>query len=43
LNRGFFSDDQLIKNIDRIRHLPFAICHLPAVIVQGRYDVICPA
>jgi len=32
---GFFSDDQLVRNIDRI-------AHLPAVIVQGRYDVICP-
>jgi len=31
LNRGFFADDQLIRDIDRIRHLP-------AVIVQGRYD-----
>jgi proline iminopeptidase len=35
LNKGFFTDDQLIRNVDRIRHLP-------AVIVQGRYDVICP-
>lgn len=35
LNRGFMEDDQLILNMDRIRHLP-------AVIVQGRYDVICP-
>lgn len=35
LNKGFFTEDQLIRNIDRIRHLP-------AVIVQGRYDVICP-
>lgn len=35
LHDGFFSDDQLIRNIDRIRHLP-------AVIVQGRYDVVCP-
>ena len=26
---------QLVRNIARIRHLP-------AVIVQGRYDVICP-
>jgi proline iminopeptidase len=34
-NLGFFSDDQLIGNMDQIRHLP-------AVIVQGRYDVICP-
>jgi len=35
LNGGFFEDDQLIHNLGRIRHLP-------AVIVQGRYDVICP-
>lgn len=35
LNDGFFTEDQLIRNIDRIRHLP-------AVIVQGRYDVVCP-
>ncbi len=32
---GFFSDDQLMQNLHRI-------AHLPAVIVQGRYDVICP-
>ncbi|MCP5146057.1 MAG: prolyl aminopeptidase [Gammaproteobacteria bacterium] len=36
VNHGFFSEDgYLLKNIDRIRHLP-------AVIVQGRYDVVCP-
>jgi proline iminopeptidase len=34
-NLGFFSDDQLIGNMGQIRHLP-------AVIVHGRYDVICP-
>lgn len=34
-NLGFFSDDQLIREVGRI-------AHLPAVIVQGRYDVICP-
>jgi proline iminopeptidase len=34
-NLGFFSDDQLVKNVG-------SIAHLPAVIVQGRYDVICP-
>lgn len=34
-HRGFFSDDQLIANMHKIRHLP-------AVIVHGRYDVICP-
>ncbi|HVK94686.1 MAG TPA: prolyl aminopeptidase [Noviherbaspirillum sp.] len=35
LHQGFFADDQLIRNIDRIRHLP-------AVIIQGRYDLVCP-
>lgn len=35
-NKGFFKDeDQLLKNIDKIRHIP-------AIIVQGRYDVVCP-
>jgi proline iminopeptidase len=36
VNRGFLeTEDQLLRNVDRIRHLP-------AVIVQGRYDVVCP-
>lgn len=35
MNDGFFSEEQLIRNVDRIRHLP-------AVIIQGRYDVVCP-
>jgi proline iminopeptidase len=35
LNKAFLGDDQLINNVHRIRHLP-------AVIVQGRYDVVCP-
>ena len=36
INGGFFeTDDQLLRNVDRIRHIP-------AVIVQGRYDVVCP-
>ena len=36
INKGFFdSDDHLLKNLDRIRHIP-------GVIVQGRYDVVCP-
>lgn len=35
-NGGFFEqDDQLLQNCDRIRHIP-------TVIVQGRYDVVCP-
>jgi proline iminopeptidase len=33
---GFFEhDDQLLRNVDRLRNIP-------AVIVQGRYDVVCP-
>ena len=35
LNQAFLTDDQLIRNVGRIQHLP-------AVIVQGRYDVVCP-
>jgi proline iminopeptidase len=36
VNRGFFEvDGQLLRDVDRIRHIP-------AVIVQGRYDVVCP-
>ena len=36
LNGGFFeTPNQLLENIDRIRHIP-------CVIVQGRYDVVCP-
>ena len=36
VNGGFFqSDGQLLTDVQRIRHIP-------AVIVQGRYDVVCP-
>jgi proline iminopeptidase len=36
INRGFMQrDDQLLRNVRHIRHIP-------ATIVQGRYDVICP-
>ncbi|WP_427158877.1 prolyl aminopeptidase [Aliinostoc sp. HNIBRCY26] len=36
INKGFLnSDNQLLLNVDRIRHIP-------GVIVQGRYDVVCP-
>jgi len=35
LHRAFLGEDQLVQGVERIRHLP-------AVIVQGRYDVICP-
>jgi len=37
VNRGFFkTDDQLLRNARKLRKIP-------AVIVQGRYDVVCPA
>lgn len=36
INHGFFrTDSQLLDDVHRIRHIP-------AVIVQGRYDVVCP-
>ena len=34
-NAWFNSDNHLIENVDKIRHIP-------AVIIHGRYDVICP-
>jgi proline iminopeptidase len=37
VNKGFFEKEtQLLDNIDKIRKIP-------GVIVQGRYDVVCPA
>src|SRR5262245_42753646 len=37
VNAGFFDhDDQLLRNAKRLRRIP-------GVIVQGRYDVCCPA
>ena len=37
VNGGFLKDeDQLLRDVRRIRHIP-------GVIVQGRYDVVCPA
>jgi proline iminopeptidase len=36
VHKGFLErDNQLLENVSRIRHIP-------AVIVQGRYDVVCP-
>ncbi|MBI1859387.1 MAG: prolyl aminopeptidase [Deltaproteobacteria bacterium] len=36
VNKGFLkSDDQLLQDVSKIRHVP-------GVIVQGRYDVVCP-
>ena len=36
VNKGFLDDNQLIDHVSKIRKIP-------AVIVQGRYDVVCPA
>ncbi len=36
MNNSFFpSENYLLENVDKIRHIP-------TVIVQGRYDVVCP-
>lgn len=35
VNRIFLADDALLSNLARVRHLP-------CVIVQGRYDAVCP-
>ena len=36
MNGSFFeSDNYLLENVDKIRDIP-------TVIVQGRYDVVCP-
>jgi proline iminopeptidase len=36
MNKGWFkTENQIIESIDIIRSIP-------AVIVQGRYDVVCP-
>jgi proline iminopeptidase len=36
VNRGFFEvDGQLLRDVERVRQIP-------AVVVQGRYDVVCP-
>ncbi|HEY0078565.1 MAG TPA: prolyl aminopeptidase [Pyrinomonadaceae bacterium] len=34
-NAFFDTDNYLIENVDKIRHIP-------SIIVQGRYDVVCP-
>jgi proline iminopeptidase len=36
MNNCFFeTDNYLVENVDKIRHIP-------GVVVQGRYDVVCP-
>lgn len=37
VNGGFFEvEEQLLRDVDKVRHVP-------TVVVQGRYDVVCPA
>ncbi|HET7268790.1 MAG TPA: prolyl aminopeptidase [Oleiagrimonas sp.] len=35
-NRGFLQPDQLLHDVDKVRHIPTTIVH-------GRYDLCCPA
>lgn len=35
VNHAFLEPNQLLNNVDKIRHIP-------GVIVHGRYDVVCP-
>lgn len=35
VQKGFMQEGQLLRDIDKVRNIP-------AVIVQGRYDVLCP-
>ncbi len=36
VNHAFLKPNQLLNDLDKMRHIP-------GVIVQGRYDVVCPA
>jgi proline iminopeptidase len=35
MHHGFLSANQILEQVHRVQHLP-------ALIVQGRYDVVCP-
>jgi len=35
VNKGFMREGQLLEDVSKIRHIP-------TVIVQGRYDMVCP-
>ena len=35
VNKAFLEPNQLLRDVDKIRHIP-------GVIVQGRYDIVCP-
>jgi len=34
INKGFFESEEMLLNVDRIRHL--------RAVFKGRYDVVCP-
>jgi proline iminopeptidase len=34
-NNGFFEENQILRNISLIQHIP-------CTIIQGRYDMVCP-
>jgi proline iminopeptidase len=36
IHDSFLAPDQLLRDVQKIRHLP-------GVIIQGRYDIVCPA
>ena len=38
VNNGFFTEENAILNPARIER----IRHIPSVIIQGRYDMVCP-
>ena len=35
VNKSFLSDNQILNNLSKISHIP-------GIIIQGRYDIICP-
>lgn len=35
VNNSFIEENQIINHVDRIRHIP-------AILVHGRYDIVCP-
>lgn len=35
INKAFLLDNQILNNLNKIKHIP-------AIIIQGRYDIICP-
>ena len=35
MHQAFLADNQLLRDLPRI-------AHVPCIIVQGRYDIVCP-